>query len=687
MKLFRSAIGVAALALCAACGGTAYDPLFAAIDAGPNDAPAGDTAQPHILVTKVDLLFAIDNSRSMGDKQALVAKAVPDLIGRFLTPYCVPAGNGAPQPPQADGSCPVGTRREIPAVSDLHIGVVSSSLGGGGAEQAGGAAICSPAALEPRFNKFNSHNDDRGHLLNRTKPLAANNSGLEDAVTAANPTDGQGGNFLAWLPAVAANAAKPLPNVTPEPTSEALATDFSALVLGVQEFGCGLEAQLESWYRFLVQPDPYDHLQLVDDPNGGIKKTQLVSVDATLLKQRHDFLRPDSLLVIVQITDEEDSWSDPLALGGRAWLTRAAQFAGSPTGLMPRGTSECAKSVDPGQPTTTGPNSPNCSSCGFAGNLANGTPIASDPSCTTSCGAGCAGYYTAQQDGLNVRYTSDMKRRYGFDPQFPVSRYVSGLKAPRVPNREGEHPGGAGSYKGTPNCTNPIFAASLPTNPNGELCNLPVGPRTPDLVYFALIGGLPWQLLADGFGNFKPTLAADDWRKLVGADPDHYNFTGIDPHMIESVLPRVQENAASIPYLSAGLQPPTAGITADPFNGREWNTAKSALGLDLQYACTFALPTSKECADFATNPACDCVGPATDPDGPPLCAPGESGNSLQVRGKAYPTIRELRVAQGLGNQGIVASICPKSLDESSPEFGYRPVVSQLLRRVAGAFAQ
>ncbi len=475
--------------------------------------------------------------------------------------------------------------------------------------------------------------------------------------------------------------------MTPEPTSAALATDFSALVLGVQEFGCGLEAQLESWYRFLVQPDPYDHLQLVNDPNGGPQRAQLVSVDATLLKQRHDFLRPDSLLVIVQITDEEDSWSDPLALGGRAWLTRAAQFAGSPTGLMPRGTSECAKAVDPTQPATTGPNSPNCSSCGFAGNLPNGTPIASDPSCATSCGAGCAGYYTAQQDGLNIRYTSDMKRRYGIDPQFPIARYVSGLKAPRVPNREGEHPGGAGNYKGTPNCTNPIFAASLPTNPNGELCNLPVGPRTPDLVYFALIGGLPWQLLADGLGNFKPTLAAEDWRKLVGADPDHYNLTGIDPHMIESVLPRLQQNAASIPYLSGGLQPPTAGITADPANGREWNTTKSALGLDLQYACTFALPTSKECSDFATNPACDCVGPATDPDGPPLCAPGESGNSLQVRGKAYPTIRELRVAQGLGDQGIVASICPKSLDESSPEFGYRPVVSQLLRRVAGAFAQ
>ena len=33
-------------------------------------------------VDKVDLLFMIDNSSSMGDKQALLAQAVPDLVTR-----------------------------------------------------------------------------------------------------------------------------------------------------------------------------------------------------------------------------------------------------------------------------------------------------------------------------------------------------------------------------------------------------------------------------------------------------------------------------------------------------------------------------------------------------------------------------------------------------------------------------
>ena len=686
MKLSKFPPFAVALLTLAACG-TVTDDLFAPIDSGRADAPAPDAAPPHLVVTKVDLLFAIDNSRSMGDKQALLAKAVPDLVGRFLTPYCVRSADLPAEPPTADGTCPAGTTREIPPVTDMHIGVVSSSLGGGGAEQLPGSIICAPAALEPRFNTFNSHNDDRGHLLRRTKPESALPTGIEPEVPASVPTDGSGGGFLAWLPPVAANAGAPTPNVTPEPTAAALATDFSSLVIGVQEFGCGLEAQLESWYRFLVQPDPYDRLVLVDDPSGGPKRTQLVGVDAEILKQRHDFLRPDSLLVIVQVTDEEDSWSDPLAIGGRGWITRAQQFPGSPTGAMPRGTSECTNPIDANNPTTTGPNSANCTPCGFPGKMATGKPIRGDPSCMASCGNGCAGYYPTADDGLNVRYTADMKRRYGIDPQFPVSRYVSGLTANRVPNREGEHAAGAGSYKGTGNCSNPIFSTGLPTVPNGELCKLAAGPRTPDLVYFALIGGLPWQLLADGLGNFKPSLGADDWRQIVGTDPEHYNLTGIDPHMIESVLPRIQANAASIPYLSRSLSATTASITADPANGREWNTRKGANGIDLQFACTFALPVPRECTDTTTNPACSCVGSATDNDGPPLCAEGVSGNSLQVRGKAYPTIRELRVAQGLGAQGIVASICPKSLDETSSEFGYRPIVSQLMRRVRPAFKQ
>src|SRR3954466_3217592 len=48
-------------------------------------------------VDKVDLLFAIDNSQSMGDKQAILADAVPALINGLLKPRCVD-GEGKPHP-------------------------------------------------------------------------------------------------------------------------------------------------------------------------------------------------------------------------------------------------------------------------------------------------------------------------------------------------------------------------------------------------------------------------------------------------------------------------------------------------------------------------------------------------------------------------------------------------------------
>lgn len=68
------------------------------------------------------------------------------------------------------------------------------------------------------------------------------------------------------------------------------------------------------------------------------------------------------------------------------------------------------------------------------------TPIASDPECSKSSGViGGVGVYGPTEDGLNVRYTNDMKRHYGYDPQFPIERYVDGLRSLAVPNREGGH--------------------------------------------------------------------------------------------------------------------------------------------------------------------------------------------------------------------------------------------------------
>jgi hypothetical protein len=583
-------------------------------------------------VDKVDLLFAIDNSSSMADKQTLLASAIPAFLGRLLNPNCVDE-NGANPVPGDDANCTtiVGTHPEFPAVHDLHIGVVSSSLGGATPD----GLTCPMETNDP------THQNDQGHLVNRGldgKPIAN-----------AQPVDNNGGNFLAWLPSANPfNANKQPPNVTPYTNGNAkpFVGDFASLVAGVGQTGCGLEAQLESWYRFLIQPDPYNTISFTTT---GVPQASLEDVDATLLKMRHDFLRPDSLVAIIQLTDEEDSWSDPMWLGGYGWTTRSPNFPGGPSdssGVGPRGTSDCDAPIDFNTtPPSGGPNDPNCVSCAFPqSNKPNGQLIGDDPNCN-SCAPGattCAkpGWYSAATpatpitaaDGLNVRYGSQYTRqRYGFDAQHSVLRYIDGLTSTSVPDSAHEVDDAASYSSTVRNCTNPLFAGELPDGSDtssGALCNLPEGPRTPSLVFYALLGGVPNDLI----GN---------WTAIVGKDPAHYDFTGIDPRMIESTSPR-------------------AGQLDD------WNTLTSPEGIDLEYACTFTLPTPHDCS-AGNDPSCECNGVA---GGPPLCDP--QNPKTQILGKAYPTSRELRVAQGLDSQAVVASICPTDAN------GYVPAMNRIV---------
>src|SRR5262245_7821707 len=80
-------------------------------------------------VDKVDLLFMIDNSASMGDKQEILSKAVPDLITRLLTPNCVDdtdpnkvVGVVTDPTAPADKQCTTG-KPEFAPVHDMHIGI------------------------------------------------------------------------------------------------------------------------------------------------------------------------------------------------------------------------------------------------------------------------------------------------------------------------------------------------------------------------------------------------------------------------------------------------------------------------------------------------------------------------------------------------------------------------------------
>jgi hypothetical protein len=693
--------------LCLACGGV--------IQSGDG----GSLTQTMFTVTsgsidKVDLLFAIDNSASMGDKQDLLVAAIPVLLGRLLNPNCVDSNPADACTTPADcgalgaaASCDVtgnggsgqcfvagdnmscatvpNTKPEFAAVHDLHIGIVSSSLGGGGSPD-----ICVEG------NPDTTHENDHGHLLDRTI-VTPGPPPVEGTIANAKPLDGNGGNFLAWLPqSNPSNSGKTPPNVTyyNDGQSAQLVNDFQSLVMGVQQHGCGLEAQLESWYHFLIQPDPWDTITLDgENPPKAILGTNGTGVDATVLKMRHDFLRPDSLVAIIQLTDEEDSWSDPMWLGGYGWTARTQSFPGGPgQGAGPIGTTECQAPVDTTtNPPSGGSNDPDCTSCAFpaSNKPVSGQPIGEDPNCQACAGGtgNCPqqGWYTpaapnvpiAAADGVNVRYSRQiMRSKYGFDNQFNYNRYVDGLRLPNVPDRNNESHDSA-NYAPTRNCTNPLFAESLPDGSDlspGALCVLTPGSRTPDLVFYTIIGGVPPALLTDSNGNIKSSLQASDWTAILGANPDYYVFDGIDPHMIQSTSPR------------QGLEAPSGlyNLGTDPANGREWNTLDSAAAIDLQFACTFDLPVPKDCTAAVNQNACDCTGlAATAADGPPLCS--TTTRTTQIKGKAYPQSRYQLVAKALGNQGVVASICAQVVtgNTDDPSYGYNPAMRAILARLSG----
>jgi len=46
-------------------------------------------------VDKIDLLFMIDNSASMTDKQEILKEAVPVLLSRLVSPICIDAAGSA----------------------------------------------------------------------------------------------------------------------------------------------------------------------------------------------------------------------------------------------------------------------------------------------------------------------------------------------------------------------------------------------------------------------------------------------------------------------------------------------------------------------------------------------------------------------------------------------------------------
>ena len=154
-----SALSLGCLALALAASACVVSVDDGSSSTGGGGSGGGDPDPGLTSADKLDLLFVVDNSIGMADKQAVLASAVPELVARLLSPRCIDA-SGAPAPSQPTGAseaCPAGYEREIQPLADIHVGVISSSLG------ALTGDFCDGALQAPGFQ------NDKAHLLTRTE--------------------------------------------------------------------------------------------------------------------------------------------------------------------------------------------------------------------------------------------------------------------------------------------------------------------------------------------------------------------------------------------------------------------------------------------------------------------------------------------------------------------------------------
>ena len=159
---------------------------------------------------KVDLLLMVDNSSSMADKYGNLALSLPSLIKALTNPDLDATGKPKTQ-----------------AATDLHVGIITSSLG------SHGTSACDPAT-------YGAHQDDHGHLMPRAAdpPIAVGYT-----VTSVGGTPTQvacpGGIAAASAVSWAFTAGTPAPEFSGTGQVPQAEAAVSCVVQAAHEDGCG----------------------------------------------------------------------------------------------------------------------------------------------------------------------------------------------------------------------------------------------------------------------------------------------------------------------------------------------------------------------------------------------------------------------------------------------------------------
>ena len=236
-------------------------------------------------VSKVDLLFMVDNSGSMANKQLRLAKELPRLVN-VLTSGDRKFGT----PPD-----PTDTKRTFRAVTSLQLAVVTSSMGGlvDKSDLPNGSTMaltdCVGLGSDGKF--LNSIDIAvQGVTANRNEFL---NTAPGKVVLPPDPTCADFSSAPIYQDYEAGQ----------QPTADQVAQSFGCVSkVGVR--GCPFEQQLESVWKSLAPSngkDPALHV-FVDGNTGGHGDPDGAN---------RGFIRDDAILAVVEVTDEEDCAATP----------------------------------------------------------------------------------------------------------------------------------------------------------------------------------------------------------------------------------------------------------------------------------------------------------------------------------------------------------------------------------------
>ena len=197
-------------------------------------------------VDNVDILFEVDNSSTMSENQANLARNFGLLIDQLVNPPVDPTT----------------MRPRYPPVRSLHVGVISSDLG-------------TPGSVVPSCANTDQGDDGllnpirNGAALRQHYPWTTAPPGRRPARCTMDPNQ-----FPSFLSFDAMTSSAELFR------EEFICNAYLSIA------GCGLEQQLESMYRALIIHNPRAQAGNTD-PNAG-------------------FVRDNAVLALVMVTDEED---------------------------------------------------------------------------------------------------------------------------------------------------------------------------------------------------------------------------------------------------------------------------------------------------------------------------------------------------------------------------------------------